>query len=200
MHIKIAKNDYPIVDLLRNRWSPRAFNGQPIENEKLQSLFEAARWTASSSNLQPWFFIVGMKGDETYEKIKTTLVEFNLLWAPTAPVLFLAIAKTTNPKDKPNNSAQYDLGQSIASLSLQATDLGLFVHQMGGFDAAEAARLFEIPSDYAVATVVAVGYPGNPDILHENLKKMEISPRERRMASDSVFSGKFGQHSDIFNQ
>ena len=200
MHIKTANNDYPIIDLLRDRWSPRAFNGRPVENDKLQSIFEAARWTASSSNLQPWFFIVGLKGDETYEMIKKTLVDFNLLWAPTAPVLFLSIAKTTDSKDRPNSSASYDLGQAIASLTIQASALGLFVHQMGGFDAAEAGRLFEVPSEYRVVTAAALGYPGNPEILHENLKKMEISARERRAVSDSVFTGKFGQPSDIFNQ
>lgn len=200
MHTKTASNDYPIIDLIRDRWSPRAFNGMPVENEKLQCIFEAARWAASSSNLQPWFFIVGLKGDETYEKIKSTLVEFNLLWAPTAPVLILAIAKTTNQKGKINSAALYDLGQAVANLSVQATALGVFVHQMGGFDAAEASLLFEVPADCTVMTAIAIGYRGNPEILHENLKSMETAPRERRKAMDSVFAGKFGQPSDIYNQ
>jgi len=198
MSIKTATNDYPIIDLLRKRWSPRAFNGQPVEKEKLQSLFEAARWSASSSNQQPWFFIIGHKGDDTYKKIQSTLVEFNQLWAPTAPVLLLAIAKTTNHKGAPNISAHYDLGQSVAYLSLQATAERLFIHQMGGFDADEAKKLFQIPSDYAVATAIAIGYIGDPEMLHENLKKSEVLPRERRKAADSVFSDKFGQSSDIF--
>lgn len=199
MTIKTAKNDYPILDQLRERWSPRAFNGKPLEKEKLQSLFEAARWSPSASNIQPWRFIVGEKGSETYKLIASTLVEFNQLWALTAPVLFLAIANKTTPKGGTNTAALYDLGQAVANLTFEASALGIHVHQMGGFDTAEAAKLFDVPEDYVVATAVAVGYIGDPEILHENLKKMEISPRERRKAHESVFTGKFGQASELFD-
>lgn len=200
MHIKTASTDYPIINLLRERWSPRAFNGQPIEKEKLQRLFEAARWAPSSSNLQPWRFIIGFKEDDTYNKIASTLVEFNRLWALTAPVLMLAVTKNTNHRGEPNGSAQYDLGQSVAHLSFQATADGLFVHQMGGFNSTRAAELFEIPAEYTVATAIAIGYIGNPDSLPDNLKKMETTPRERRFSGDTVFSGAFGKATEIFNQ
>jgi nitroreductase len=200
MHIKTANTDFPINNLLRDRWSPRAFKNQMIEKEKLQRFFEAARWAPSASNLQPWRFIIGFKGDETYKKIAGTLVEFNQLWALTAPVLIIAVAKKTNHKGEPNVSALYDLGQSVAHLTFQASADGLYVHQMGGFSSSQAAELFEIPADFSVATVVAIGYIGDPEILHENLKKMEITARERRQSIESVFTGSFGQASDIFNQ
>ncbi|HPG33160.1 MAG: nitroreductase family protein [Lentimicrobiaceae bacterium] len=200
MHIKTASTEHPIHDILRDRWSPRAFNGQTIENKQLLSLFEAARWTPSASNIQPWSFIIGKKGDDTYNKINQTLVEFNQLWATTAPVLMLAIAQTTNSKKQPNISALYDLGQSVASLTFQAGALGLYVHQMGGFNTSEAARLFEIPEDYTVATAIAIGHLGDPAMLHENLQKMETAPRQRRQANEFVFGAKFGQPSEIFNQ
>ncbi|NTW24734.1 MAG: nitroreductase family protein [Lentimicrobium sp.] len=200
MNIKTASNDYPINDLLRQRWSPRAFNGQGVEKAKLLSIFEAARWSPSASNLQPWRFIVGIKGDKTYEKIVSTLVEFNQLWATTAPVLLLAITKSTNNRGDKNISAAYDLGQAVAHLTFQASAEELFVHQMGGFDKAKTSVLFEIPEDFIVETAIAIGYMGNPDILPENLKKMEISPRERQKTSGFIFSDKFGQSTDIFNQ
>jgi len=200
MHIKTASNDYPILDLLRDRWSPRAFNGLGVENARLLSIFEAARWSPSASNLQPWRFMVGFKGDKTYEKIAATLVEFNQLWATTAPVLLLAIAKNTNNRGDRNVSAVYDLGQAVAYLTFQASAEGLSVHQMGGFDKAKATELFEIPEDFSVETAIAIGYEGDPEILHENLKKMEISPRERQKTSGFIFAGKFGQSTDIFNQ
>jgi len=199
MYIKTASNEYPIIDLLRERWSPRAFKNQSVEKEKLQRIFEAARWSPSSSNLQPWRFIIGMKGDDTYEKIISTMVEFNQLWATAAPVLLLAIAKTTNNREEPNRAALYDLGQAVAHLTIQATAEGLFVHQMGGFSSSQAAELFEIPDDHKAATAIAIGYIGDPEILHENLKEMEIAPRERRKSNDMVFTGTFGMPTDIFN-
>ncbi|MFH1118552.1 MAG: nitroreductase family protein [Bacteroidota bacterium] len=200
MNIKTASNDYPISDTLRRRWSPRAFNGQPVGNETLQRLFEAARWAPSASNLQPWRFIIGEKGTDTYDKIFGSLVEFNKLWAGTAPLLMLALTKKTNNRDEPNDSADYDLGQAVANLTFQATAEGIFVHQMGGFNANDIRILFNIPDYFSIATAIAVGYLGNPEILHENLKKMEITGRERLKASDLVFTGTFGQNTDIFNQ
>ncbi len=194
-HIKIAKPDYSVMPLIAERWSPRAFDGRDVEKEKLQRIFEAARWAPSSSNEQPWRFIVGFKGDKTYENIFSTLVEFNQLWAGSAPILFLAIAKTSSAKnpEKENKAATYDLGQAMAYLTLQAMHEGLYVHQMGGFDAAKAAELFELPQDYKVVTANTIGYLGNPDLLHPNLQSMELSPRERKPTNELVFDEAFGQ-------
>lgn len=200
MDIKLASNEYPIHDLLRKRWSPRAFENQFIQPDVVRSLFEAGRWSPSASNIQPWYYILGLKGDETYQFIKETLVEFNLLWATRAPIMFLTIYKETNDTGMPNPSALYDLGQSVAHITFQAAAEGLYVHQMAGFDPEKAARIFEIPEGYKVATVVAVGYIGNHKDLHPNLIPGEISPRTRRKVSETVYSGKFGQSSKIFEQ
>ncbi|MCE1200536.1 MAG: nitroreductase family protein [Bacteroidia bacterium] len=194
-HIKIANPDHAIMPLIAQRWSPRAFDGRQVEKEKLQRIFEAARWSPSSSNEQPWRFILGFKGDETYEKIFSTLVEFNQLWAGSAPVLFLAIAKTSSAKSpgKENKSALYDLGQAMAYLTLQAMHEGLYVHQMGGFDTLKAAELFALPHDFKVVTANTIGYQGNPETLHPNLKGMETSARERKPLNELVFSETIGQ-------
>ncbi len=198
MDHKLASNEYPIHDLLKKRWSPRAFENQFIQPDVIRSLFEAARWSPSASNIQPWYFILGLKGDETYQFITETLVEFNLLWATRAPLLFLAIYKETNDAGIPNPSALYDLGQSVAHLTFQAAAEELYVHQMAGFDPEKAARIFEIPEGYKAATVIAVGHIGNHEDLHPNLIPGEINPRTRRKVSETVYSGRFGQSSKIF--
>ncbi|MBW6490363.1 MAG: nitroreductase family protein [Lentimicrobium sp.] len=198
MDIKLASNDHPIHPLLKQRWSPRAFENKFIEPKLVRSLFEAARWAPSSSNIQPWYFIIGFKGDDTYEAITKTLVEFNLLWATRAPLLFVTVARQHNNRGEINVSAMYDLGQSVAMLTIQAMSERLYVHQMGGFDVEKTKKIFEIPDGYVPATVVAVGYMGDYTDLHPNLIKSEIAPRERRIVQESVFSGKFGQSSKIY--
>ena len=195
--IKEPAAQFEIHPLLFRRWSPRAFSDRPVENEKLQRIFEAARWSASSSNLQPWFFMVGIKGDEVYDKIFSTLAEFNQLWAGTAPVLFLAIKKKTNQKGEINRSSDYDLGQSVAMLSVQAMAESLYIHQMGGFNTERAAVLLDIPDDFEVRVAIALGYKGDAEALHPNLKKMEYTERTRRGLEEFVFTGTFGNKADF---
>jgi nitroreductase len=195
--IKQAEMDYPVHPLIAARWSPRAYGTKPVEVEKLQRIFEAARWAASSSNHQPWYFLVGFKGDEVYQKIFNTLVEFNQLWTVNAPVLVLAIAKTTNPRGEVNKSYAYDLGQAVATLSLQAMSEGVYTHQMGGFDAEAAAQAFEIPDEYKIRVVFTLGYLGDLETLHHKLQHLEMAPRTRRPVSESVFTGAFGRKADF---
>jgi len=195
---KKAKTNYPLHEILESRWSPRAFSGEKIENAKLQRLFEAARWSPSASNEQPWFFIVGEAGDTTYQMIFETLVEFNQMWSKTAPVLMLAICKKTSVKTgKANEWCRYDVGQSVAHLTFQASYEGLYVHQMGGFDAEKASELFLIPDDYEAVTAIAVGFIGDYQILDPGLQKSELAGRERKNSSEFVFSDKFGEKSAI---
>jgi nitroreductase len=175
-------------DILR-RWSPRSFADRAVSSEDLKKVFEAARWAASSSNEQPWRFLLGHRGDETYKKIFSTLVEFNQAWAKTAPVLILSVAKKTFAKNgNPNGYALHDTGAATAYLSLQATALGLHTHSMAGFDQEAARKTFGVPDDYLIGAVTALGYLGDPSVLPEHLRKMEESPRERKPLSEIVFS------------
>lgn len=192
---KQAVTNEEIYPVLKNRWSPRAFSDIAVENSKIVRMFEAAQWSPSASNEQPWRFIIGLKGDETYNKIYDTLVEFNQLWAITAPILILNCGRTMSLKNagKPNTHYLYDAGQAAAHLTFQASSDGLFVHQMAGFDAEKAAEAFMLPTDFVAVTVIAVGYIGDPEVLHPNLKKMEYTKRERRDLSQTVFSGNFGE-------
>ncbi len=196
---KPAMTNFDIHPILKKRWSPRSFKDQKVDKESLQRIFEAARWTPSSSNDQPWRFIVGIKGDKTWDMIMETLVDFNQKWAKLAPVLVLSIGKKISDKNgKPSRTFMYDVGQSVAHITFQAMYEGLFVHQMGGFSAQKAAELFNIPEDYQAITAFTIGLKGEPELLEENFADMEKSERIRRPAADSVFSESFGNKSSLF--
>ena len=190
-----------IHDILKNRYSTRAFSEKTIDNEKILSLFEAARWSPSSRNEQPWRFIVGTKEDQTtFNKITGILNPTNLLWASKAPLLILTMAKLDiNSTGQINRHAYHDLGLAIANLTFQASAFNLYVHQMGGFDQHKARDIFKIPANYDPVTVLAVGYKGNLELLPENLKVRELSERKRKDLSDIVFSEKFGKTTNLIN-
>jgi nitroreductase len=187
----------PIHELLANRRSPRAFSEQPIESEKLVSLFEAARWSPSSANEQPWRFIVATKNDQqVFSSLVDSLMEGNRRWAERAPMLVLALAQTTYSKNgNAYRHSWYDLGQSVALLSVEATALGLAVHQMGGFDADKARQLLSIPEGFEPVVVFAVGYPDQPTILTDELRKREQAPRSRKQLQDFVYTEEWGKPS-----
>ena len=192
---KPADNQYPIHELIKQRWSPLAFNIRPIEPEKIASLLEAARWAASCFNEQPWFFIVATQDNaQEYEKLFSCLVEANQTWAKDAPLLMLSVAKLSFTRNnKPNRHALHDLGFAVGNLTLQAQALGLFVHQMGGFDADKARTLYSIPEDYEPVAAIAIGYPGNLSQLDEDLQQRELSPRSRKPLTEFVFRGNWNQ-------
>lgn len=191
---KPAETQVPIHDLIRNRWSPRAFESRPVEPEKLCALFEAARWAASSSNAQPWFFIVATKDDAAnFKKILDCFVEFNQGWAKTAPVLALSVAAMKfDHNHEPNRHAFHDVGQAAANLALQATALGLEIHQMAGIFTDKAREIFGIPDGYEAVAGIALGYPGDPASLPEPLRKREEESRTRKALDSFVFTGKWG--------
>jgi nitroreductase len=189
-----AETSTAIHDLISHRWSPRAFESKPVEPEKLRSLFEAARWAASSYNAQPWYFIVGTKDNpENYKRVLESFVEFNQGWAKQAPVLALSVAKLKFDDGKPNRHAFHDVGQAAASLSLQAEALGLSVHQMAGIEPEKARKLFDIPADYEAVAGIAIGYAGEPESLPDGLRERELAPRQRKPLDSFVFTGSWGK-------
>jgi nitroreductase len=185
---KPAPTDYPIHELLRERWSPRAYDPRPIEREKLLSLFEAARWAPSSNNEQPWRFIVAPRQDEAaFNKLHDVLMEGNQRWAQNAGVLVLAVTKRQR-KDRPNKNAQHDLGQAVANLTVQATALGLSLRQMGGIHADRAHEVYGIPEDsYQVLNAIAIGYTVDPEDIPEDMRDREYADRSRKPLSEFVF-------------
>jgi nitroreductase len=189
--LKKAPGHDSILPVVLHRWSPRSFADRDVSSADLKTAFEAARWAASSFNEQPWRFLVGTRNSETYRKILSVLMEFNQLWARTAPVLILGVAKTKfSHNGSPNAVALYDLGAAAATLCYQATALGLHTHQMGGFDRDAARKVFGVPEDYIFGAVIALGYQGEPAALpSEQMQAQETAPRQRKPLSEIVLSG-----------
>ena len=192
---KPTDNQYPINELLKQRWSPLAFVDKMVSSEVLLSLLEAARWSPSCFNEQPWSFIVATKENPAeYERLFSCLVEGNQPWASLAPVLMISIAKLSfDRNNQPNRHAFHDVGLAVASLTFQAMEMGLRVHQMGGFDIDKARELYKISEQYEPVAAIAIGYLGEPEILPESLRERELSPRSRKPISSFVFTGELGQ-------
>jgi nitroreductase len=192
--LKPAPTDVPLHELVRNRWSPRAFADQPIAPDMLRSLFEAARWAPSSNNEQPWAYVLATKDDAAnFAALLSVLVDFNVGWAQHAPLLALSVAHLKMQKDgAPNRHALHDVGSASAQLTVEANSRGLFVHQMAGFDVDKARKVFAIPPDWEPVAAMAIGYPGDPQSLPERLRDRELAPRTRKPLSEFVMIGGWG--------
>ncbi len=191
---KPAETQFPLHDLLKRRWSPRAFSGQPVEPDRLLTLLEAARWAPSSSNEQPWRFVVATKQEPAdYDRLLACLLEGNRKWAYRAPVLILSVVRRDFEDDgRPNRHAFHDVGLATENLLLQATALGLVAHPMAGFDIEKARADLKIPSGYEPVAMIAAGYPGELSILPDYLQQRELKPRERKPLTEIAFSGQWG--------
>jgi nitroreductase len=194
MPVKSASPDHEILDLIKERWSPRAFSSRRPDAETMNRLFEAARWAASSDNEQPWRYLVARVEDrERHEKLASCLFPGNA-WARKAPVLAMSVAARNFARSgKPNRVAVHDTGAASAQLTMQAMSMGVYVHQMAGFDTEKARQVCQIPPDYDPVAMIAIGYLGDAESLSEPLRIRELSPRERRPIAEFVFSPTFGQ-------
>jgi len=186
--MKQTITDYPILDVISKRWSPRAFSDKMIEHEKLLSIFEAARWAPSAFNEQPWTFLVVTKENEKmYEKLYSCISEFNKPWTHNAPVLILTLAKKTFTHNGSENTyAYYDLGLAVSNLLIQATSFDIYMHQLAGFSKEKALQEFDIPDNYEPATVIVMGYLGKENSLSKELLQKEQAPRIRNKVADFV--------------
>lgn len=195
MMIQHNPTDYPVIEAIKQRYSAYQFTDKPVEIEKLQSLFEAARWAASSFNEQPWRFIVATKSDEdSYSKALGCLVEANQGWAQAAPVLVLAaVRQTFTYNGSPNRVALHDLGQAAAHMALQAADLGLVIHQMAGIDQDKMIAAYNIPEGFTAETAIVIGYPAE-----SALNDAESKARQRKPFDDFVFGDEWEKPSGLF--
>jgi len=199
---KTAQNDYPLHDLLHKRWSPRAFADKAVPPETLLKLLEAARWSASCFNDQPWAYLVATKDQpELYAKLLACLIPFNQDWAKSAPVLMISLAHQKFAHNgKPNIHGTHDTGAASAQLTAQATAEGLFVHQMGGIEYDKIRTDFALPDDWNPIAGIAIGYLGDPNTLSDQMKERELAPNPRKKLSEFVFGGKFGDTSTIVGE
>ena len=196
---KPAVLDHDIHPLLRERYSPRAFNGQPLAEGVLRQLLEAARWAASCFNEQPWRFIVATRQDgDAFDAMLGCLAEANQSWARNAGALLITVARTTfSRNDKPNRHALHDVGLAVGALSMQAQALGVWLHQMAGFSADKARETYGIPEGYEPVTAIAIGYGGDPSTLPDGLRERELAPRTRHGQAELVFSGSWGKAANL---
>jgi nitroreductase len=196
---KQAAPEHPIHDLLARRWSPYAFADRPVADDDLRSLFEAARWAASSYNEQPWRYVVASKADAAdFEQLLSCLVEGNRVWARATPVLALGCTSLRFARNgKPNAAAVHDLGLASANLTVEATARGLCVHQMIGILPDRAREVYRIPDDVQPLTGLAIGYAADPDTLPENLRERDLAPRGRKPLGEFVFGREWGAASRL---
>lgn len=175
------------------RWSPRAFWDQPVPDEDLEAVFEAARWAPSSYNEQPWRFVYATS-QEDRERFLEAILPGNRAWAQDAPVLVYVVAKTTFEHDgKPNGHAWFDTGAAWMSLALQARQLGLHTHAMGGIEPTKAAEIIDLPDDHEVVCALAIGYRAPLETLPDELAAEETEPSDRQAVETIVHEGRFGQ-------
>lgn len=196
---KKASIDYPIHELLAERWSPYGFEDRPVAQADLRSLFEAGRWAASSYNEQPWNFFVATKDNpEEFARLLSCLVEANQEWAKAAPVLVLGVVSLKFSRNNTDNrAAVHDLGLAAGNLVVEATARGLCVHQMIGILPDKAREVYQIPEHYEAWTAMAIGYKADPAKLPDALKERDLTPRQRKPLSQFVFIGKWGQPSPL---
>ncbi len=183
------------------RWSPRAFKSTPVEPAKLHAVFEAARWSASSYNEQPWRFLIATSDNRAaYDKALGCLVEANQAWAKTAPVLVLTVVSDTFIRNgKPNRCAEHDLGLAMGNLSIQAAALGLMVHQMAGVELDRVKLGYGIPDGFRPFSAFVIGYADAPESLPTGwMRDAEVAPRDRKPFSEFIFEDTFGNASKLF--
>ena len=188
-----ANTDHAISEIIAKRWSARAFSSRPVEFSKLLSILEAARWAPSSRNEQPWRYIVFTSDNrKMLERAQTVLKDIND-YAKRAPVLICAITKKTY-SDNGNTNRLYfhDLGAANENMFLEAFNQGLIMHEMGGFDVQKAREVFEVPEDYDLGIMIAIGYQDTYRVLPERLRQKAFKPRERKPLSEIVFIERIG--------
>lgn len=184
------KSGHNIDEVFIKRWSPRAISKEGLSEEKLMSLFEAARWAPSSSNIQPWRFLYVMNEDENWNTFFGLLAEFNQMWTRDAGALIVVLSKKTDEEGKPNPLHSFDTGSAWMSFALQAKMKNLIAHGMAGFDYEKARNILNIPEDYNIEAMIAVGTQGDVKNLHERMQKSE-KPNERKHVKEFAFRGKF---------
>lgn len=181
---------FPIDKQFLDRWSPRAFSDRPVTEEQVMTVLEAARWAPSASNLQPWRFFYGIRGEPEFDTLLSLLVPFNEGWAKNAGALIFITSVTSFDGSRQNITHSFDAGSAFMSLSLQAHSMGLVAHGMAGVEFQKVAVVLALPENLKVEAAVAIGYQGDVSTLPDALQKRE-GPSQRQPLADMVFKGHF---------
>ncbi len=194
--------DHAILQPICERWSPYRFEPRVVEDDKIVTCLEAARWAASSYNDQPWSWIVARRQDSSaFETMVACLLEANQSWAKNAGVLMISVTRTTfRANQKPNRVSLHDLGAASAHMALQATALGLQIHQMAGLNLSLSRQTYAIPDGHEPQTAIAIGYPDHSEPTTDAARQLhsrESAPRKRLSLAEQTFSNKWGQTAEF---
>lgn len=183
--LKIPHTQFPVMPAITARWSPRSFSERMITLEELSTLVEAATWAPSSINEQPWQYLYAMRGSAEFQQYFDFLVPGNKFWAGNASVILLSLArKNFAGNGNANRHAMYDVGAANAQLLLQGASMGIYGHQMGGFDMAKARETLQLPDHLEIACFIALGFLDTPDKLEEPFLTRELTPRSRKSVQE----------------
>ncbi len=182
--------DYPVHDLIKKRWSPRAFSNKAIPMGEIRSLFEAARWAASARNLQPWYFIWANKENVSlYQELTDCLDPWNQQWTKTADLLIIAFIKKLNGEKRYiNETALFDLGLAIGNMTTQASSAGIYLHSMGGIKPDFIKEHFQVAVEFEPVLMIAGGYLGDIKDIPADIASGEYAEQLRKNQEEFVFS------------
>ncbi len=185
--IKKATTQHAVIDLIKNRWSARAFSDQDISEEHLLTLVEAASWAPSSMNEQPWRYRSGLKGTPAFQQMWDCLSSGNQPWAKNAAAMLLCTTKKNFAQNgAPNRHTMHDTGMANALLMLQATEMGIYGHMMGGYNSEKLREIFQLEEDEIDVCIIALGFLGTPEQLEEPFRTREITPRSRKEVEEFI--------------
>jgi nitroreductase len=186
---KIAITRNPVIDLIKNRWSPRSFSEKHITQQDLDTIIEAGSWAFSAINEQPWRYIVAQRGTDRFNSFFNLLAGGNQPWNKNAAALVISFSKKTfSANGQPNTTAQHDVGAANMLLTLQANSMGIYTHVMGGFDKQAAAHILQLGEDFEPVVMIALGYPDHADKLEEPFKAREKAPRARKPLEEIILN------------
>lgn len=190
---KPAQTAVPILDILANRWSPRAYDSSyQITDEEFLAILEAGRWAPSANNFQPWFFSIVRRDDELFQTIcQQTLEGFNAAWAPKASAFLILSISTVNAEGQPRKGSLYDAGLAAMSMVIQAEALGLATHQIAGFKKVEMSQVLGLATnDIEPTIIITLGKAADPSTLEGAAYDREVAPRSRKSLDEIVLHGK----------
>ncbi|MBK9192110.1 MAG: nitroreductase family protein [Crocinitomicaceae bacterium] len=189
--VKTAQTKYPVLDVIRNRWSARSFSEKEISSEIMETLIEAATWAFSANNEQPWRYAVAYKNTPEFEKFFSLLMGGNQPWCKNAAALVLSLGKKNYTSNNQLNTAMmHDVGSANMLLTLQANSMGIYTHVLGGYHADKVADVFNLPEELTPVYMIALGYLDDHEKLEEPFRTREITPRSRKPISEIIVDWK----------
>lgn len=174
--MNIRNKTSQVSDLFIKRWSSRMFTSYELSDAQLDSLFEAARWSPSCFNEQPWFFVIP-KGEQEKEAFMQLLMPANQEWVKDASLLCYVIARRHfNLDGRANRHYAFDSGAAWVSLALQAETMGLSAHAMGGFNHDASYEVLKVDKEkYEVMAAIAIGKPSSKAVSEERTQRKPLA-------------------------